>query len=41
MLPLFYPAMLAASDNPSYVNQARHDRAGYMLMPINGRFWEC
>jgi len=28
---------LAGSDNPIYVNQARHDRTGLTPMPINGR----
>src|SRR4051794_23655675 len=30
--------VLFTSDKPVYVNQARHDRAGFALMPINGRY---
>jgi hypothetical protein len=29
--------MLWTSDNGRYVNQVQHDRAGFALMPINGR----
>ena len=37
MPPTLLPRHAWTSDNPSYVNQAEHDRTGFTLMPVNGR----